>query len=277
MSSSSARLPPTSRWMRIAITAHSKSALSMRSAIESSASSIGDAEPGLDQGPAELAGHRLGALADDRVEGLGQREAGLEAARPSAGGSPASWRVERLEPPRRASSRGRPTGPTTPSEQRRRAPGAGCRRSSSERRRPRRRRRCRRACSSHSAGLRRHAGGLEPVAELDLEAPVALQRLVGDADRLRGHALRPRASGRLARRGACALRRVGVDPALDGLLSRRPATPPTARTRTSSRPTTAARRGRRSITVAGPASAGRRRAAGRSVDGGRGLRRRRAA
>ena len=38
--SSSDRLPPTSRWMRIAMTTHSKSTLSIRSATPSSASSI---------------------------------------------------------------------------------------------------------------------------------------------------------------------------------------------------------------------------------------------
>ena len=41
VSSSSARLPPTSRWIRIAITTHSKSRLSMRSATPSIASSRG--------------------------------------------------------------------------------------------------------------------------------------------------------------------------------------------------------------------------------------------
>ena len=41
VSSSSARFPPTSRWMRIAMTAHSRSTLCMRFAESSSASSIG--------------------------------------------------------------------------------------------------------------------------------------------------------------------------------------------------------------------------------------------
>jgi hypothetical protein len=41
VSSSSARLPPTSRWIRIAITTHSKSRLSIRSATPSMASSRG--------------------------------------------------------------------------------------------------------------------------------------------------------------------------------------------------------------------------------------------
>ena len=96
--SSSARLPPTSRWIRIAITTHSKSSLSIRSPIDSEGVLDLDAEAGLDQRPAELVGDRVGALADDGVDGLGQRQARREAARHQLQGV-GELGVERLEPP----------------------------------------------------------------------------------------------------------------------------------------------------------------------------------
>ena len=79
--STSARLPPTSRWMRIAITVQRRSVESIRAATRFSASSRSAPRPGLGEGAGELARRRLGALAHHRVHRLWQRVPGLQRTR----------------------------------------------------------------------------------------------------------------------------------------------------------------------------------------------------
>ena len=91
------------------MTTHSKSLLSNRSATPVERVLERDAQPGLDQHALELASDRLGALAHDRVDRLGERQAGGERARHQLEGV-GQRGVERLAAARLAGSRGRPTG-----------------------------------------------------------------------------------------------------------------------------------------------------------------------
>ena len=96
---SSARLPPTSRWMRMAMTAQAKSGLSMR---------VGDAverllerpaEAGLGDHPAQLLAHRLGDLLGHGLDALHERVAGPERAGRAAGACRAAGAMNCLAPP----------------------------------------------------------------------------------------------------------------------------------------------------------------------------------
>ena len=65
VSSSSERLPPTSRWMRMAMTAQAKSGLSMRSADAVEGLLERAAEAGLGDDPAQLGAHRVRSTSCD--------------------------------------------------------------------------------------------------------------------------------------------------------------------------------------------------------------------
>ena len=105
----------------MAMTTQAKSSLSMRSPTLVQGVLDVDAEPLLDQRAPELAGHRLVALAHDGVDGLGQRQTGLEAARHQAEGL-GELGVEGAEPPAVPALEVRATGATAPSEQAEDAP-----------------------------------------------------------------------------------------------------------------------------------------------------------
>ena len=80
VSSSSERLPPTSRWMRMAMTAQAKSGAvhALGDAVERLLER--PAEAGLGDHPAQLVAHRLVDLLGDGLDALHQRVAGPQGA-----------------------------------------------------------------------------------------------------------------------------------------------------------------------------------------------------
>ena len=74
-------MPPTSRWMRMAMTAQAKSGLSMRSADAVERLLERATEAGLGDDPAQLVAHRVVDLLRHRLDALHERVAGAQRAR----------------------------------------------------------------------------------------------------------------------------------------------------------------------------------------------------